>query len=484
MKILKKIPTINTEVIFLILIILPFLAISIFNQPTDDDFLFAKSFQGLGWSGIPYLYKAWTGRYTSLILYCVLFYTENLSLVLALIKLAPIIYILCTILALYFMIDSFLPNTNRKHLTLVSLYVFCVYLYGVPSVTFAFYWYSGASVYTSGQIFLFLTIGSVNRYFASVSKLGQYAWQVITVSFLVLLIGCNEIFIPIVLIYLGYLFFVIREHRKIILFWLCITIVASLVAIMAPGNFVRANQIDNIGFSLIKVVTTVMKSNLLSISHIFKWASSPILWLVSFVMLTILGKYTTYMNSYKRNGNKHIIVYVVLYYLTTSLIAAMSIWVSNDVPTRIWNTEYVLFLLFWFFCVFNLLIWYHSEDRLQEVFTNTKAMVKVGFFFIIFLSGSSSVYQAYIDLFFKANAYSKASNSRYQVLVAAHEGKLKRIDLPPLVEHEYNYPKTIYIHDIEKNPKDIGNAGLSSLFSVDSVYIKYKADPIRTYFKE
>ena len=99
-------------------------------------------------------------------------------------------------------------------------------------------------------------------------------------------------------------------------------------------------------------------------------------------------------------------------------------------------------------------------------------------FFILVLTGTgSAVNRAYIDYAFRARAYDHAYQARYTAMQHAQQVGKKSIGLPPLVEWEYQYPLTIFLHDLSPNAKNIANVGFASYFRLDSVYLTHVAVP-------
>ena len=106
-------------------------------------------------------------------------------------------------------------------------------------------------------------------------------------------------------------------------------------------------------------------------------------------------------------------------------------------------------------------------------------------FFLLILTGSSSaVNRAYTDLAFRAREYDRANQARYMALQEARKSGQKIISLPPLMEQEYQYSQTIFLHDIELEPKNIANTGLSNYFHLNSVLLNHPPVPLVRHMRE
>lgn len=88
------------------------------------------------------------------------------------------------------------------------------------------------------------------------------------------------------------------------------------------------------------------------------------------------------------------------------------------------------------------------------------------------------VHQAYVNLAYKARAYDTAQRQRYQLLRQAHRQGRRELTVPLLFAHEYQYPTTIFLHELETSAQDITNAGMAAYFGLDSVRLQRL--PLRT----
>lgn len=103
---------------------------------------------------------------------------------------------------------------------------------------------------------------------------------------------------------------------------------------------------------------------------------------------------------------------------------------------------------------------------------------------MVLLRYNSAVHGAYVDLIFKARDYSVAQYQRYSLLQQLQQAGQHDVEVPALLPHEYQYPNTIFLHELEVSPHDIANGGVASYFGLDSVRVKAVSDHIRRHVRE
>ena len=493
--VLRLISSQSLEWVLLIVALLPFFLISAFNHPTDDDFHNAA--RGSVESFIAFqktLYTGWTGRYTSNLLYSLVYRSSDLPSWLRLIKLAPVLWLLGIIGSTYFAMRVVLPLFNRLTALRFTLWSVLLLLYGMPLLVSALYWYCGAAVYTIGCILSLLLLGAAGRALRATNGPVRWAWSLMAAFFVFALLGCNEIYIGGIGMGLALtLIFCAPHTRPVVLLWVLVMLVGGAFSIMAPGNFVRAAQegiSGGVKFSIGRLAVTICKDIYLTHAHWAAWSSNGLLWLVTIlflpVALRIHARYSKSITGLKWFIYPNRLLLVIIMLVGFMLFMGLpTFWLSNDVPQRIWNYTYFLFLPTWFLLVQYLVSistpWHHWLRGMPSVLVSS---LRILFFLLILTSSSSAVNRAYIDLAFRAREYDRANQARYMVLQEARKSGQKIVSLPPLMEQEYQYPLTIFMHDLDLQPKNIANTGLSNYFHLDSVYLNHLPVPIVRHLRE
>ena len=163
-RLLKKEDTITYLTLsFSLLLILPFLILTFYTNPSIDDYAFPYYVLKLGfWETQFNWYTTWTGRYASsfiLSLHPLLF---NSLLTYKL--LAFFLFILTTHAVYRFLLSLFFTSQKQASLILALVFTF-VFINGMPNITQGFYWLTGSVTYQLGNplILYLLTINSCLR---------------------------------------------------------------------------------------------------------------------------------------------------------------------------------------------------------------------------------------------------------------------------------------------------------------------------------
>ncbi|WP_143069818.1 DUF6056 family protein [Hymenobacter actinosclerus] len=461
------------EWLMLCLCLLPFLLISAFNHPTDDDFQAAVLARRYSfWQSIQFYYQHWTGRYTSSFLYGLVYEAPSLDCWLLALRLAPIALLLALVSALYFAIGGLGYTFSASLKGRLSLYGTLLYLCGTPLVASALYWYNGAAVYTSGLVLGLVLIGLIGRSIQTTHRIRQAGWGIGAAISGVLLVGTNELMIPVALG--GVILWMLAQTKKNSI-WPVVVLVASglgaAVAIAAPGNFARADKVQA-GLPFVYRAGIIGgKSLYLTASHLAAWVSNGAL-----LAATIL--FLWWLQPRQRVGvPSRWLGAAIAGAVGMVLLTIPTLWATNDVPARVWNVVYFLFLLCWFALVAAAA----SQWALPvswRVSRRAGRGARVVWLAFLVAGYSSAVHVAYVDLAFKAPQYHKAQLQRYALLGRLRQAGQLSASVPALLPNEYQYPATLFLHELEPFPQDIANEGVAAYFGLDSVRIK--APPARS----
>lgn len=460
----------RVEWLLLLAALLPFLALSFFNHPTDDDFhgaVMARRFSA--WESVQFYYLRWTGRYTSSFLYGWVYGVSDLQAWLLALRLASIGWLLALLGAGRFALRALpypLSNADRWR---ISAYGLVLYLHGTPLVSSALYWFSGSAVYTSGIVLLLLLLGLAGNCHRAASDKAKAMWGTLGAGAALLLAGTNELIMVVAVVGLtAWMLWSPRRLWPVVL--LLAAVVGAIVTLRAPGNMVRANTVVNTLPVSSRLLLTGTKALYLTGVHLVRWISSGVLLAATGLWLSMLPAPSAPVVRWQ---------WLSLAGVTTGLLLALTlptVWLTNDVPARIWNALYFVFLLGWF-AVCTLA----RPRRLPAVWRLSVGAARWGrvlLLLVVLLAHGTPVQQAYIDLAFKARQYDAAQQQRYAQLKLARQQGRREPTVAPLFANEYQYPATIFLHELELSPKDIANEGMAHYFGLDSV--RLQALPLRT----
>jgi hypothetical protein len=463
----------------LIAAILPFLFISAFIHPTAyDDFQNALRVLHKGEFLYMYdLYVEWTGRYTLCLLEA---YLNPLLFQdwLVGVKIFPVILLLGFIGAFTLFFKALFQETSGYRTAFkATLVFFSLYLFSVPKINELFYWFAGAATYTFGPLLFVLYCYFLLKFEAAKSAWKRYFNFLLAIIAIVGVIGSNESILMACLVFNFYLaiwaFYEKNENRYFYLFLFFIVLAASCFSIFAPGNFARSAGVSTgeSVFAVSRLLKAVIKSVMFTGLTVASWANNLVL-----ILATILA-FRPAKNLLKRNVllqrlvriNPVILAIASLLFLMSQ--AFFSYLGTGDLEPRIWGAIYIFFLFTWFL---NFLCLINYFDRFEGFGFFNRKLLKASLLVIMFFSISGNTNQAYLDLLFRAPDYNKNYLARYELIKNSQQ---KDLEVPPIFEGEYSYPRTIFVKDINPDPKDFLNVRAAEYFGLKSIkLIQEKAD--------
>lgn len=444
-----------------LLFIAPFLAMSAFDHPVNDDYCYAVLLRDHGLMGtILYAYKNWTGRLGAcLSLGINPLLTGNLTVF----KFFVFSYILLFIWAFYLFIFRLFNGAITRPLSALIAFFFCgLYFAEMPSPQQGLFWYNGAISYLFPVIYL--SLGFI--LFSS----GRDGWERILgrLGAMVLIfwaVTSNEIYAVITMYFIFIAYLVDYKNKKKSSLWisafLLVAIAGVIVMKFAPGNSVRQSTISaaHVGDMKFATVKAIKKT----VFFLYKWvASNELLWILSIMTIPLASRI------FVKGRNAIFSISPIVPLLTLPMISglfALFFWVSGDsaVPTRFSNITYLLFLIGWFHVLLILVSkWHRSEREILEV----PAFVRIVLFVLLLLNlkdGNTRI--AYIDLLSgRAKRYDQELKERYTQIGKSTDKVIKVSALKSM-------PQTLYGADIEPDPTGWENKCYSEYFKKDSIFI-------------
>lgn len=409
---------------------IPFLYLSFFIHPVNDDYFYAITHLNVNCFAAVYdSYSNWSGRFLATLISGLnplsLFYGNSVFYY----KLYSFILILIFWGALLvgFKVLSGKYLSNLKIIFLASLF-FITYISLCPKISELFYWFSAYTAFTIPNIMAFILLSTLR-----IKNKFLFFIQCV-LSFLIP--GGNEVTAILFVMFLLFLSYATRNKRIYTL--TIISLTSILIVILSPGNAVRmSGQLSSHPY-----LWSIILSTLQTISWLFLWL--PALIIVTLVYVPFIGvdfpKFEIFNIKFR---------YYILFLLVTVFLAHIppTLGLSSVMIGRTANSLYFFFILYYFIGIHILLNKYHEKVNffISKCYSEKmEAILVFCFIFICPFSLESPVVTAYFDIISgKANTYDSMNNGRDKFSLQAPSQSVvtfKAFAYPP---------KTIYINDLE-----------------------------------
>lgn len=458
MKIINLLSSIKLIVLLAIATLIPFLLLSLFNNPATDDFYFAFHSKTSGLLNAPYwMYNNVGGRYFSNTLLCFNpVYFDGFYWF----KILPNVLILFFVFSIYQFISSILINFSKSEKKAISSLLILTYFIQLPEACSAFYWMPGA-ITNQLPISLNLLFYTFLIKFYNTKK---YRFLLLSIVFLIFTMGCNEITIIFNLLLLYFiLLYRFLLLKRIDIGFIIIVFLATLFALiefMAPGNIVRANEIPvshDIFFSIIKSVQN-------SVIFLIKWA--PLVVLFSIFFIDSINN----LISNLKNKNYFIKPIYALLILLGILFFGLfpGYYVNRNIlPDRTLNNLYFYFYLAFLYFIICCL-YYLKNKKIFELSINNSSKIILGIIIILSTFSNTPIFSAYHELLNgKAYLYNVEMKNRFKLIKSSDKKKV-------LVPSLKNQPSTLFqpiIMGITTDIKDWKNEEISDFYEKEIIVI-------------
>lgn len=230
--------------LLLLLALFPFLALSFYNQPYLDDYVFANLYQKLGlWASQRHLYEGWNGRVVASFILTV---ANPLSYKwVGGIGVPTLAIGLLTLISIWFSLRSLTKGIlPARTYAVVSVSLFLVLIAAVPEIYSMLYWFSSQATHHLASLCLLLVPVAVARARASGRR---WMWLSFAAGGTAIVAGSSEL----VVVLLGWFFVIalvlslLRREPQNARVWgslLLLLIGISLFDVLAPSNFNRLQQ--------------------------------------------------------------------------------------------------------------------------------------------------------------------------------------------------------------------------------------------------
>lgn len=437
----------NFIIIVGVLSVLPFIVISIFNNPSADDFCYNNYTRDLGYLNTQIeAYYNWTGRYFSTAIISI---SAFLSDSFYLYKLFPVILLFLFFLSIYHLSSSIFVSFSRKDKFTLTFLVLILYLLQMPSTSEGFYWLAGSVTY---QLSIILAV-FLFSFLIKLLNTSRKKYLIISMFIAFLVIGSNEISMMFVnlIIAVIFLYTSITQRRVnfLTLSLLFFMIGCTAIVVLSPGSAARITTYPGNQQFLYSFFKTIKATK----THLGDWL--PTIILAFFIFFDYLDKNVSIQRPKIFDVNLLIPCAIVFSF---PLIGVFPVYYSLKwVPFRSVNLIYFFFLMGLIYLAFVL---YFKLRVIQKDFLVFSKWTKIFLFVIIIirLGGNNNIRIAYSDLITgKAYIYNKELKKRYQII---QESKAQILIVPELT----SLPKTIFFMDIKDNSNHWINQCYKSYF--------------------
>ncbi len=417
-----------TIIFFTIICIIPFLYISFYIHPTNDDYVYALTHIDMNcWEAMIDSYLNWSGRF---------FATLISSLNPLSITSQPIVWykIYSFILILFFCATIFLSAYllfrkifSLRHIIATSCFFILLYLTLCPKVSELFYWFSSYTAFTIPNIVALLFLA-----------LFRYKHPIVLVlqAILAFLIPSgNEVTAILFVMTMIFLSYTMKEKRFYIM--TLISILSIILVILSPGNSIRMDgQLSGHPY-----IWTLLISTFQTISWAILWL--PTLILATFIYIPMIGIHIPSCKIWNIKISHYIIFTIITVFLAH---IPPTLGLSSVMIGRTANALYFFYILLYFIGV--QIIIEKNKERIADFlsFKYTHIICGSATFCFIFLGSfnlESPICTAYMDIISgKAQAYNQQWNNRNHMAQETNSGIV--------IFNSFDIvPKTIYINDLE-----------------------------------
>lgn len=443
--------------------IFPFLILSIFTIPSADDIFYHN--YGLNkttWEFLVDHYNTWTGRYFSNLMMAINPYSLTSDIFyypLMTVAIQALFFYSCYLFLRVVFTKLHLFDIKKNLAVLVFCLLMALFFHKMPRPTDSLYWFAGSSSHLIAMSFCLLA-GAI--YLLSFKKkISAQIFSYFLISLLTICIcGSNETLMLqwIFVIFFAFVFEKIVHDRFNfkILFPFVIALVCFAIVFFAPGNKIRAQNLQgghDILLLMFKPWGLIVETSVryLSLNLIIL-----LFWSLPFLSLAF-DKIPSYFKE-KKTIYLFIFLWLGLFFLTF----VPSIWTMGGLPPRrVLNNTYLMMLMLSFFIILlkikdlNFLFrWKFNWDKYFPL--KWQKLVFLLSFLVLF-----NHYFAWHDLF-NVPRFVQALNERQQVI---DDNKNKDLELTPL---SY-FPTTFFYEDITTDPNNYRNVVFAEFYKLKSV---------------
>jgi len=427
--------------IFLLIgLVAPFFVLSFFVFPSADDFSVYNLLQQYSCCEYQeYMYMNWAGRYIANVtdvlnpVQCVTAY-----------RLIPLFLLLLLFGALYVLFRCFFKKfLSTPQLLLFTLVFYALYLNAFPSPAEGIYWYPGAKNYLLANILTLFFLSALYKMMFAAKRTMVFYWWSAALVLAFLTIGLNEISLLLVcgltLLLLAANGFVHRKLSLPVLLLLVCMALFAVVAVAAPGNFVRMSFFDgsmDVGKSIIQAFVSLLKLLGLYVQN------------AAFILLSLLAIPFVYSLisaggiRYRFLINPFLLAFFSLLMLYMLFLPGY-LGMSLPPPMRVNALLLLVFLLMWLVNIINLCHYLYLKKTMLPVLPSwfEKALLLCAVLLVLSdfyrepataVHFRSNIPGAFYDLFVKAPAYKREMLEREKAIAEAKKRGVTDVEVDAL----------------------------------------------------
>jgi len=458
----------------LLLLILPFIALSFFIHPSADDYILSAVVRDNGFfEHFKQVYFEWSGRYFATFIVSMNPLVFNWAFGY---KLIPVLLCILFYFAFYFLMSIFFfEDSDHLKKNLFSLIGVLLFFEVIPSTSECIYWMSGSLTYFLPSILTMVLLTLLLKItFFGESRKSIFA---ITLVLPFMICGSNEVNMIFLLGILSSVLLYRLAFRKIIikifwLVWLC-TFAASILLITAPGNYYRIETFSgqyDILFASNQAVISFFKIAL-------SFLKNPAFLISTMLFVTVLD--------YLRKSKVFLTIINVspFYCIPFAAILLMFMYFFVSFSTglkpalRIHNTVAFFFMPAWFYCMAVLHNYLLRKGRVVSIEVPKYIIILLSVAALILtvtnfskepgkeIIAEGNIFRAGYDLIINATTYNNELNAREEMIRTAVSENKKYVEVPSLT----TIPQTIHFIDISDTTSNWINISTAKYFGLDSI---------------
>jgi hypothetical protein len=274
-------------------------------------------------------------------------------------------------------------------------------------------------------------------------------------------VGTNELtLIAVVTFVIVMLFVAVRFKRESMCFWLVISIVALVAAILSiacPGNVIREGTLVNNGYIWAAAIAFIPWVVL----RVINWGANPAIW-VSAVILYFATREQVrailYRNGQFEKGWLWVPAVWGLLLVTTNCLG----FIVNHypLPDRAETVVYLIFLLGCYPVSIILAHWFVPASQSDSLFAKSLANVLLA----ISMVGSPSAFEAVKDIY-RGHRYSQEMTKRFQIVQESIMAGATDVVLPGATRP----PRTIAVTELSTDPREVANVLMAKFYGLNTI---------------
>lgn len=453
----------NWSIIILFLATLfPLLLLSFYSEPILDDYVYAIKLLSRSFLDVQvYEYMYWGSRYTAT----------------GILITNPIYFgwfggyhVLSFLMIFLFVLGSnfmFYQISGNKKMTVVLMATFCfTYFFMLPDITSAFYWLAGSATYNLGNILSLFFIGSIIK----AKKCDSYFYKIIVFVLVFLIIGCNEISMIYIDVFIFLLFvYSYFNNKKIDVLYLSLFIFAGALTLLifaSPGNQLRSSSTIAHHLSLSQCILKTIKKSITIIVRYFI--------LVFIIQLLVLFNIREWLKKRNFPYLKHSIAFFIFLLLAVLFLGSFpSLWsVGFFPPLRTVNVIFFEMLIFSMIIAHKIVIMpYFDTIKISPYFLVVILFVII--FSYVFAIQDKKIYDLTNNLYHSYKEivsgdmikYKKEMEERYEVI---RNSKEDTIYVKPIKIK----PETIFRSDLKETNDHFYNKNMANFFGKSAIILR------------